>query len=253
MNRRDNLHTVYMYVVRNWAVDINDMATGFAHLDADSAAKVKELDKKAIQSLLTSLERKGLVVGEKVNGEGTKVWQSYHDVENEDGAVESAEGDFNAAFPGEVADTTTPAQVDRSRPNEGQVIYEVKRTRLTGAHVTLTNYSTGEGKRRYVATCKTHGTEHAFDKRLAGEAQCHHPEVWCADCQVIDTTNQHEQVQQDLAPRYIVTEVSVGDAGLTARPAVYDTQESLTVHIYKGKNGKTNAEKRAAKMNKENR
>jgi hypothetical protein len=196
-NRRDNLHTVYMYIVRNWAVDVNDMASGFAHLDAKSDSQIKALTKDQIRSLLSTLERKGLVVGEQVNGEGLKVWQSYFDVENEKDAVENAEAEFASKFPSEVADTKTPKQVEKNRPAEGQVIYEVKKARTTGAHVTLTNWSTGTGQRRYVATCKTHGTEHAFDRRMKAEAFCHHPEEWCEDCQVIDTTNQHQALIEE--------------------------------------------------------
>jgi hypothetical protein len=175
-----------MYIVRNWAVDVNDMATGFAHLDADSAQAVKELTKEQIRSLLGSLERKGLVVGEQVNGEGLKVWQSYFDVENEDDAVKNAEAEFASKFPGEVADTKTPTQVAKSKPGEGEVIYEVRKTRTTGAHVTLTNYSKGTGERRYIAQCLTHNSPvKEFERRLQGEAQCHHPENWCEGCEEI--------------------------------------------------------------------
>jgi hypothetical protein len=186
-SRRDNLHTVYMDIVHNWAVDAKEIAqhTG---LTPDQVA-----------SLLGTLERKGLVVGERVNGVPPKVWQCYYDIQNEKDAEENAEADFAKTFPNEVKNSKSPKQVAKSRPDEGQVIYEVKKARTTGAHVTLTNYSTGEGKRRYVATCKTHGTEHAFDRRMKGEAMCHHSEDWCEDCQVIDVTNQHDQVAKDLA------------------------------------------------------
>lgn len=170
-SRRDDLHTVYAFVVDNFAVYAIDIET-HTSIPRDKA-----------RSLLASLERKGLVVSEHVNSEREVVWQSYHDAMNEDGAKEQSEVDFAAAFPeGSVKDTQTPTQVEKHRPNEGEVIYEVKRTRSTGARVTLTNYSTGTGKRRYVATCHLHSTEHAFDKRLPGEAQCHHPEVWCDGC-----------------------------------------------------------------------
>jgi len=248
--RRDNLHTVYMYIVRSWAVDVNDMAKGLVHLDnAETAAQVKTLTKEQIRSLLGTLERKGLVVGEQVNGEGAKVWQSYFDIENESNVIENAEAKFAETFPNEVKDAKTPTQVDKRRPDEGEVIYEVKRTRSTGAHVTLTNYSKGTGERRYIATCITHSTVHEFAKRLPAESMCHHPEEWCADCQVIDTTNGHELTERALNPRYAVQFISVGAAGLTQRPSVYDTEDGFTVKVFQGKNGTTNAEKYAAKLN----
>jgi hypothetical protein len=183
--RRDNLHEVYMFVVHNWAVDRADINSHLPHFT-----------KEQLNSLLSTLRNKRLIVGEQVNGEGMLVWQSYHDIENEKDAEKDAEADFAATFPNEVKEGKTPTQVAKSRPAEGAVIYEVRKTRTTGAHVTLTNYSTGTGERRYVATCKTHGTEHAFKKRLPAESMCHHPEEWCEDCQVIDTTNQHQALQE---------------------------------------------------------
>jgi len=246
--RREDLHTVYMYIVRNWAVDVNDMASGFAHLDGESAAKVKDLTKDRIRSLLGTLESKGLVVGEQVNGVGLKVWQSYFDIENEANVVEDAEALFASKFPNEVKDAKTPTQVDKHTPADGEIIYTVKRTRSTGAHVTLTN-ATQDGKRAYVAKCETHNIIHVFYRRLPAESMCHHPEEWCADCQVIDTTNGHELTERALNPRYTVTEVSVGAAGLTARPAVIDSEDGFTVKVFQGKNGMANAIKHAAKLN----
>jgi len=181
--RRDNLHTVYMYIVRNWAVDVNDMATGFAHLDAASANAVKTLTKEQIRSLLASLERKGLVVGEQVNGEGLKVWQSYHDVENEDGAVDSAEADFLSAFPNEVADTKSPTKVAKHAPDAGMIVYEVKRVRKTGSRTLVTFEGPGDSTpTKWSVTCATHGIVHNVNRRMTAEALAHHPEVWCDDC-----------------------------------------------------------------------
>lgn len=50
------------------------------------------------------------------------------------------------------------------------------------------------------------------------------------------------------APRYTVVLVSVGEAGLTARPAVWDTVELRTVHTYRQDQRKL-AEAMAAKLN----
>jgi predicted transcriptional regulator len=182
--RRDNLHAVFFDIVHNWAVDVAEIAE---HTD---------LTKDQVRSLLSTLERKGMVAGAHVNGEPTKIWQTYYDIQNETDVIERAEAEFAEKFPNEVADTKSPAQTPKTRPDEGQVIYEVKKTRTTGAHVTLTNYSKGTGERRYVAQCYTHSTVHEFAKRLPAEAMCHHPEEWCADCQVIDTTNQHAALQE---------------------------------------------------------
>lgn len=181
-DRRELLHTVYMDVVYNWAVDVAEIA------------QHTNLTKDQVRSALGTLERKGMVASTYVNSEPPMIWQSYFDIQNESDAETNAEAEFAEKFPHPVADTKAPTQVAKTRPAEGQVIYEVKKTRLTGTHVTLTNYSKGTGERRYVATCKTHGTEHAFDRRLYAESQCHHPEDWCVDCQVIDTTNQHQEL-----------------------------------------------------------
>jgi hypothetical protein len=186
-SRRDNLHTVYMFVVRNWAPFAKDVV------------KHTDLSKDQVASLLNTLENKGLVVSELVNGEAPKVWQSYHDIDNEDGAAEAAEADFLNAFPNEVKEGKTPKQVAKHTPDNGEVIYEVKRTRTTGAHVTLTNIVKDNGKRAYMTVCLTHGPAHEFSRRLHAEHMCHHPEDWCPDCQTEDTTNQHEQAARDLA------------------------------------------------------
>ena len=235
-DRRENLRNVYLFVVDNWAVDVNELAGA------------SDFTKDQVRSLLGTLKNKRLVDSTIVNGEGPALWQSYYDVQNGE-SREDAEAEFDSKFPNKVADTKTPAQVAKTRPAEGAVIYEVRKTRTTGAHVTLTNYSKGTGERRYVATCKTHGTEHAFDRRLPAESMCHHPEEWCDDCQVIDTTNGHEQTERALNPRYAVHEISVGSAGLTQRPAVYDTEDGFTVKVFQGKNGMANAIKYAAKLN----
>lgn len=84
---RPELLATYKYVVNNWAVSAADVAGG---LDKD----VKE-----VNSLLRRLQRKGLVVGENVNGAPPLIWQSYHDVQNESGAKAASTRDFNKAFP----------------------------------------------------------------------------------------------------------------------------------------------------------
>lgn len=234
--RRDNLHAVYMNVVQNWAQYVSDIV------------KDTGLTKEQVASLLGTLERKGILASEHVNGETRKIWQSYFDIENEQNVIENAEAKFAETFPGDVADAKTPAQVDKHTPADGEVIYTVKRTRSTGARVVLHN-SVQDGKRAYVATCETHGNSHVFPRRLPAESMCHHPEQWCADCQVIDTTNGHERTANELEPRYVVMPVSVGAAGLTQRPAVIDTHEGRTVKVFQGKNGEANAAKHAAKLN----
>lgn len=50
--------------------------------------------------------------------------------------------------------------------------------------------------------------------------------------------------------RYRVAELSVGDAGLTARPAVYDTVARVTVKVYR-RNEAQLAEDHVARLNAE--
>lgn len=52
--------------------------------------------------------------------------------------------------------------------------------------------------------------------------------------------------------RYAVTQISVGDAGLTQRPAVYDRLEGRTVKVYR-RNELRLAERLAANLNAETR
>jgi len=49
--------------------------------------------------------------------------------------------------------------------------------------------------------------------------------------------------------RYIVDVVSIGNAGLTQRPIVYDTWHKRTVKVYRGSGGLKAAEAKAAKLN----
>ena len=52
----------------------------------------------------------------------------------------------------------------------------------------------------------------------------------------------------DTTLRYVVIEVSVGEAGLTARPALYDTETKRTLHIYR-RSDRAAAERKAAELN----
>lgn len=88
---RTDLLATYKYVVNNWAVSAADVAGGM------------DKDVKEVNSLLRRLQRKGLVVGENVNGAPPLIWQSYHDIQNEQGVPAKSTRDFNKAFPkGEV-------------------------------------------------------------------------------------------------------------------------------------------------------
>lgn len=86
---RESLEQVYMYVVRNWATDAGEIADG---LDRSVGA---------VNTLLKKLATARLVEGTHVNNERKLTWQSYYDVENEDGAEALAARDFAEAFPGE--------------------------------------------------------------------------------------------------------------------------------------------------------
>ena len=60
-----------------------------------------------------------------------------------------------------------------------------------------------------------------------------------------------EQAVSDDDPRFTVQLVSVGEAGLTARPAVWDRVAQKTVYIYLA-NERHLAEKIAEKLNRDN-
>lgn len=89
---RPELRKVYLYVVKNWAVD------------ADEIAKATKLDVKRVRTLLGRLAP--LVVGTQVNGEGPLVYQSMYDIENSDETktLRSARADFAKKFPEAVKD-----------------------------------------------------------------------------------------------------------------------------------------------------
>jgi hypothetical protein len=94
-NLRPALRKSYLYVVDNWAVDAADVAKG-----------IKQ-DVKTATSLLRRLERRGLIVGDHVNGEPTLIWQSYYDVQNGEKRTDAIK-DFDKAFP--KGETVTPGR-----------------------------------------------------------------------------------------------------------------------------------------------
>lgn len=108
--RRDNGRTVYMHVVRNWAV---------------SAAEVAEdtgLSRKETNSLLRQLERKGLLASEHVNSERELTWQSYFDIENEQRVPQRAAAAFRKAWPEDAPENgDTGSDTPRPRYTDAQL------------------------------------------------------------------------------------------------------------------------------------
>jgi hypothetical protein len=88
-DRREQLRKAYLFVVNNWAVDDGDIAKGLG------------IERKQATSLAKSIERKGLIVREQVNGEGALINQSFYDIDNSNvkETRKSARADFAAAFP----------------------------------------------------------------------------------------------------------------------------------------------------------
>lgn len=97
-DRRENLKTVYNFVVANWATD---------KAEIESAKIVAG----GVDSLLKTLERKGLLASTHVNGEKKLTWQSMFDIENEADVLERSAAAFDAAFPVKQAE---PATSDRT-------------------------------------------------------------------------------------------------------------------------------------------
>lgn len=91
------LCVVYMGVVHNWATDPQEIFAQLSNLKTKrdlkplggSVPTVKE-----ITALLKRLAKVDLVVAEHINGERKLTWQSYHDINNEEGAEEAAKADF---------------------------------------------------------------------------------------------------------------------------------------------------------------
>lgn len=85
---RPELRKTYLFVVNNFAVHASDVAEA-----------IFEGDTKVANAALRRLG--SLVNGERVNGAGPLVWQSYYDIENTDPkeTLKSARADFNRAFP----------------------------------------------------------------------------------------------------------------------------------------------------------
>lgn len=178
--RRQNLNTVYMHIVRNWAVE-----------KADIVADTPDLDAKAITSLLNTLTRSGIIA--KTNTSGMTLFQSFFDIENEEDVEERAQASFDEKFPNEVKETKTPTQVERRTLTGNEIVYTVRKTRVTGAHVMVQDNRNGEkdipnfeGPQRWISICATHGTLAGWKTRV-GEAEkhAHHPETWCTECDAI--------------------------------------------------------------------
>lgn len=92
---RPSLRKAYLFVVNNWAVDGTEVAESL------------KLDRPATVSLLNRLKNANLIVAEHINGERALTYQSYHDVNNEDGALDAAKADFATAFPAKVDPAAT--------------------------------------------------------------------------------------------------------------------------------------------------
>lgn len=86
---RETLNEIYLYVVRNWAVGAGEIANG------------TDRSVTAVNAALRKLAKARLVEGTHVNNERATTWQSYYDIENEDGVEAKAARDFAEAFPGE--------------------------------------------------------------------------------------------------------------------------------------------------------
>jgi hypothetical protein len=81
---RAKLHDVYMFIVRNWAVNAEEIPGDRAFVEA------------ALKTLTTT---GGLVEPIHVNGEAKLTYQSMFDYENDDNAEADAEHNFNECFP----------------------------------------------------------------------------------------------------------------------------------------------------------
>lgn len=93
---RSEARKVYMHILENWALYASDIAKDLA------------MPTKQVNSLLRQLDSRGLLASTHVNGERTLTWQTWHDLANEQGALEAAKAEFAEKWPTKDAGTTRP-------------------------------------------------------------------------------------------------------------------------------------------------
>lgn len=84
---RPALRKTYLYVVKNWAVD------------ADEVAKATGVEKTEAVKLLKRLQTKGLLDALRVNDEKVLTYQSYENINDDPQAMPNARKAFDAAYP----------------------------------------------------------------------------------------------------------------------------------------------------------
>jgi hypothetical protein len=67
------------------------------------------------------------------------------------------------------------------------LVYEVRKTRSTGAHVQVLDRRRRKTGPDWELICVTHGTKIDGEARLKAEARAHAPQDWCADCKKVAT------------------------------------------------------------------
>jgi hypothetical protein len=114
------LATVYLGVVANWATDAQEIAQTLGALKTKK--DLKPLGGVAptaaeVNAMLKRLAKADLVVAEHINGERKLTWQSYHDINNEEGAEEAAKADFEARVI--LPEGDTPVRLGRAPGGRG--------------------------------------------------------------------------------------------------------------------------------------
>lgn len=75
------------------------------------------------------------------------------------------------------------------RTQAGDTVLEVKRSRATGAHITVEYLPWADESQPWQTTCYTHGGVCSHQTRKVAESFARAPEEWCEDCQAQYSTD----------------------------------------------------------------
>lgn len=100
---------VYRYVLLNWAVDAGEIVKGTG------------LDRETVAKMIRKLRRVGLIDGDKVNGVGPIVYQTWYDIENDRDAERKGMEDFHRLIQIPVSDAPAHKGATGPRYTEKQI------------------------------------------------------------------------------------------------------------------------------------
>jgi hypothetical protein len=85
-----------------------------------------------------------------------------------------------------------------TKTTTGETVLEIRRTRRTGAHVTVEYLPWADPEQPWQTTCYTHGGVCSHTTRQLATSFAHVPEEWCEDCMAIEREGEAMTTYRDV-------------------------------------------------------